>query len=309
MRVATFNVQNLRLRRKEAGPRLDGAWDKDVSPGAGDRDALAAADRRLTAEVLRIANADVVALQEVFDRETLDHFHDEALTPAGAAPYPHRICLPGNDGRGLDVALMSRRAPRRVESHAAETPASLGLPATAECAADARIFRRDCLEAEIAGIALFVCHFKAPYPDVEASGRIRLLEAQAVAALIRRRFADPAAALWLVLGDLNEPRETPAAGPAAAPLVAMGGVDLMLRLPEGERWSFHQPRSAFYSRPDAMIASPALAARFPSARPRIIRAGMEREAERYPGPRLAEVGETRPHASDHALVAIDLPGL
>ena len=84
-------------------------------------------DRRLTAAVLRDVNADVVALQEVFDRESLDHFHDRFLLPTGTAPYPYRICLPGNDGRGNDVAVLSRIAPDAVESHVAVTPRELGI--------------------------------------------------------------------------------------------------------------------------------------------------------------------------------------
>ena len=133
MRIATFNVQNMRLHVDAGHVRLEGARDDDVpedsGPGATVFDHL---DRRLTAAVLRKADADVVALQEVFDRATLDHFHDAVLVPAGAAPYPYRICLPGNDGRGLDVALMSRRVVDAVGSHAAVTPASLSLEPIAE---------------------------------------------------------------------------------------------------------------------------------------------------------------------------------
>ncbi len=310
MRIATFNVQNLRLRRQDGAPHLDGARDGDIpedtSPAAAAHDPT---DRQLTAAVLRLASADIVALQEVFDRASLDYFHESVLAPMGVRPYPHRYCLPGNDGRGLDVALMSRRRPTRVESHAPATPAALGLAAIPGCEPEHRIFRRDCLEAEIGALTLFVCHFKAPYPDAEAAWPIRQLEAAAVAALIRRRFPNPAEGLWLVLGDLNEPFEQGAAGSALAPLIAAHGVDLMLRLPEAERWSFHQPYSTRYARPDAMIASAALASRFPEAAPTIIRAGLDFGAARYRGPRFEGVGRHRPHASDHAAIVIELPGL
>lgn len=312
MRLATFNVQNMRLRAGEGGAlRLDGARDadlpRDAAPGAARFDRI---DRRLTAEILTHADADVVALQEVFDQATLDYFHDKVLTPAGAAPYPHRVCLPGNDGRGFDVALMSRIPTTRIESHAAATPHSLQLAPTPGCASGERIFRRDCIEATIGPLTLFVCHFKAPYPDADASWRIRRLEAEAVATLIRRRFPDAAQGLWIVAGDLNEPGDA-ADGDAAAirPLLGELGVDLMLRLPETERWSFHQQHSTVYSRPDALIGSPALAERFPTATPRVLRGGLDRDAERYRGPRLSDVGRHRPHASDHAALVLDLPGL
>ena len=309
MRIATFNLQNLRLRRAGGAPRLDGARDgdlpEDLRPGAA---ALDPADRRLTAAVIARADADVVALQEVFDQPSLDHFHDAFLAPTGVRPWPHRVCLPGNDGRGLDVAVISRSRPDRVESHAAETPESLGLAPIPETGPADRVFRRDCLEVAIGALTLFVCHLKAPYPDPEAAWRVRRLEAEAVRRLVERRFARPAEALWLVLGDLNEPRRPPRDRPrAVAPLLEDFAVDLLERLPAEKRWSYRPPGGG-HARPDALLASPALARRWPEATPRVLREGMSLEA-RHGGPHLEGVGRHRPHASDHAALVIDLPGL
>ncbi|MDF2235131.1 endonuclease/exonuclease/phosphatase family protein [Albimonas sp. CAU 1670] len=311
MRIATFNLQNLRLRHVDGAPRLDGARDGDLSADIGaEAMALDPLDRRLTAEVLARADPDVAALQEVFDQAALDHFHDAWLLPAGARPWPHRVCLPGNDGRGEDVAAISRRPFRRVESHAAATPGSLGLDPIPGVGPHDRIFRRDCLELELDGPTLFVCHLKAPYPDPEAAWRVQRLEARAIRRIVERRFPRPEAALWMILGDLNAPRRSPPGhGPAAAPLLGGFAVDLLARLPEDERWTCRLPGAGGYIRPDAMLASPALAKAWPEATPRILRCGLGREAERYAGPRLRGVGLHRPHASDHAAVTIDLPGL
>lgn len=311
MRIASFNVQNMRLRDPDGAPHLDGARDADgpldSGPGASRFDD---ADRWLTARVLATAEADVVALQEVFDAATLDHFHDTCLVPAGVAPYPHRVCLPGNDGRGLDVALMSRVAPLGVRSHARLTPADLGLAPPPGIDPALPVFRRDCLLAELPGITLLVCHFKAPWPDAEAARPVRRLEAEAVRRIIEARFDDPGAAPWMILGDLNAPRG-PDAGPdsSLAPLGGGFAVDLLARLPEADRWSFLDPASGRYARPDALLASPSLAASWPEAVPEILRAGLGREAARYTGPRLAGTGEHRPHASDHAALVIEFPGL
>jgi len=301
----------MRLRRQGGGLHLDGARDGDIpadrTPEAANLDLV---DRDLTARVLGEANADVVALQEVFDQASLDHFHDHVMAPAGVTAYPYRYCLPGNDGRGLDIALMSRLKPVRIESHAGETPSSLGLEPVAGCKANDRVFRRDCLEVDLGPLTLFVSHFKAPYPDLDAAQPIRRLEAAAVAKLIERRFRQPDTAFWLVAGDLNEPGPAErTAGSALEPIMALGGVDLMLRISAEERWSFHQPYSEIYSRPDALIASRALAEEHPDAVPGIIRSGLDFDADRYSGKRLAGVGQHRPHASDHAAVVVDFPGL
>lgn len=311
MRLASFNVQSLRLRWRDGRPSLDGARDSDVP---ADRGPAAAAldpeDRRLTAEVLAHADADVIALQEVFDQATLDHFHDHHLRATGTAPYPYRHCIPGNDGRGLDVAVMSRLPLRAVISHAQETPASLGLDVPDGVAPDLPVFRRDSLLVEVGLVTILICHFKAPYPDAHATWPVRRTEALALRRLITRRFPDPASALWLILGDLNEPRRVDPHGPEAAiaPVTAPFSVDLLDRLPKAQQWSWHEPFGPDLGCPDVMLASPALARRWPDACPQIIRLGLGREAAQYGGPRLGGVGLHRPHASDHAALLINLPG-
>lgn len=305
MRIATFNVQNLRLRHGDGGNHLDGARDRDVPGDAGPTArALDPVDRQVTAEVLGAAAADVCALQEVFDLETLDHFHDTVLVPVGVASYPHRWCLPGNDGRGLDVALMSRVAPGDVTTHAALKPEDLSLD-TPEGFGDQPIFRRDCLQVEIGRLTLFICHFKAPWPDAPASWPVRRMEAEAVRDLVVAR-GNP---LWLIAGDLNDPDPPGTPGRSIAPLDGGFGVDLSMRMPVADRWTFCDPATGRYSMPDALIASPELARRWPETVPRVVRIGLGREAARYGGPRADEVGDHRPHGSDHAALVADFPGL
>jgi endonuclease/exonuclease/phosphatase family metal-dependent hydrolase len=303
MRIATLNVQNLRLQN---GNRLHGAWDADDPEDTG----FDPIDRKLTAMLLRDVNADIVALQEVFDPETLDYFHEHYVVPTGTEPYPQRICLPGNDGRGIGVALLCRRPVLKVKSNASVTPADLGIAPLHGVDPKQPIFRRDCLMAEIGPLTVFVCHFKAPYPDPDKAWNIRRLEAAATRKLIERRFDDPARSLWLILGDLNEP-DLSVAGQqrAIAPIETGFAVDLMARLPDAERWTYYDPHSGKYHCPDALLASPALAGRWPNALPYILRKGLGRESQRYTGPRLGDVGTHRPHASDHAAVVIDLEGL
>jgi len=303
VRVLTFNLQNLRLRAPDGRDRLDGARDADEEEAPVAR-ALDFADRRLTAQVLAQADADICALQEVFDRGTLDYFHDHLLAATGVAGWPWRACVAGNDGAGRDVALMARR-PFAATSHARMQPAELALDVPKGVAPDRPIFCRDCLMVEFGPLTLFTVHFKAPWPDRDEAWTRRRLEAMAVKRLIQRRFVDPAAAHWLVLGDLNDPVRDRVR--AIAPLLDGFGLDLTARMPAQDRWTWWH-EDGFRGCPDAMIASPSLAANWPDAVPRALRLGMSREAGGA-NPRLPDVGDHRPRASDHAALVIDLPGL
>ena len=250
----------------------------------------------------------MVCLQEVFDIEALDFFHDHLLRHAGAGVYPHRFCLPGNDGAGRNVALMSRRQVDEVVSHAKLSATDLALEDLPGLKTDTPVFRRDCLLARIGALTLFLCHFKAPWPDARAAWPVRRREALAVLRLIERRFGGDKNALWLVLGDLNEPRDAPEGEPAIAPLTS-SSIDLMERVSEAERWSYYEPELERYSRPDSLLASPALAKKWPDARPYLLREGLSRETRRYQGPRLSDVGPHRPRASDHAPLIVEFMGL
>lgn len=301
MRIATFNLQNLRLR----GTHLDGARDSDVPTETGPRGlALDHEDRKLSAQVIRDTNADIIALQEVFDAATLDAFHDRYLAPIGCH-YAHRHCLPGNDGRGLDVAVMARHPLDQVQSHAQITPTDLGLDLPPP-EADQPIFRRDVLMVCTGALSLYICHFKAPYPDTPRTWATRLAEATALRRMIHNNHPGQNS-LWLVLGDLNEPQDGPT--PSALDLLYDISVNLSHRLPESDRWSWHRAPDHLYGHPDALLASPALANRFPDAIPQIIREGLSLQTHRNTGPHLAHVGHHRPHASDHAALVLDLPGL
>lgn len=300
MRIATFNVQNLRLR----DGRLDGARDSDDPRDSrqGDTD-LDPIDRRLTSEVLALIDADVVALQEVFDRETLDRLHDDDLLPAGVAPYPHRVCLPGNDGRGLDLAVMSRVPLRSVRSHRSLTPRDLGLGAEKP---DAPVFRRDALCVDLGPLTLWVVHLKAPGPDRAAASDTRRLEVEALRRIVSAAHGPED--LWLIAGDLNQPEADVSDGTAK---LCTGGfaIDLTLRNEPRDRWTYRDPVSGQLSSPDRFVASPALAARWPAARPLAVRLGLDRLANPDGEARLPLVGWHRPHASDHAALVLDLPGI
>ena len=307
MRIATFNLQNLRLRRRQGQLVLDGAVDRDFDnrPRSIEQDI---ADRKLTARVIADAQADVVALQEVFDLETLDFFYQNFLLPAGAPPYPNRICLPGNDGRGLDVAVLSNPEILSIKSHADLTGADFGLHDLPEDLRDHPLLRRDCLQLDYETFTLFVCHFKAPYPDTEKAFIVREAEARAVRRIVEARFAEPEAERWIILGDFNEPTTNDALEPSAlAPLRQGFAKGLLDRLPPDTDWTLEVPDTHVHSRPDRIFLSPKLAREYQDVVPHIVRTGMScsvsGEAEK-----VGVLGSVS-RASDHAFVYVDLPNL
>ena len=82
-------------------------------------------------------------LQEVENLVTLTAFHNRYLTRWANQPYTTRILHEGNDGRGIDVALLSRLPVIREISHAALTFADMDIKPPGRVSHEARIFRRD----------------------------------------------------------------------------------------------------------------------------------------------------------------------
>ena len=208
------------------------------------------ARRAALGAVLRYLDADVVCLQEVENRGLLEDFVAEQLPGRGYAV----VLLEGNDGRGIDVAVLTRLPLLGVATHRHDR-----FPLEAEGDdADEAWFQRDLLEVRLGApldATVFTAHLKSQLGGEEADA-LRLAEARAAAAVAAARLAaDPEARLLLV-GDLNDV-------PGSDPLVALAGTGAPLRdlcrdhdrpsyLPE--RWS---------SRLDHVLVSPAAVALAP----------------------------------------------
>lgn len=330
-------------------------------------EAVASDDKRqLTALALNETRADVVCLQEVDNANALKVFYERYLKPQidtaaaiekralrerlrgegrmpsieeiGAIDRRHyfdwRQVIEGNDGRGIDVGIMSKY-PIQFTSHANRTFADLGLWTPAlegyrefvggkerMLTKNDRAFRRDCLEVDIdlggKSLTVFVCHLKSMSQNREKTRALREAEALGVRRLVEARFGNGAsAAPWLICGDLNDYIEIDGAleldengrslqhalGPLVDPEFA---VNLLARRPAKDRWTTYYPPGDIYTQLDFILASPALAAGNPKAVPEIIRAGQPYRARRYDGPRYPRVGWDRPKASDHSPVVVEL---
>ncbi|MFD0917679.1 endonuclease/exonuclease/phosphatase family protein [Pseudahrensia aquimaris] len=244
VRIATFNAENLMARFDFSGWRQDRRRDRTIAMVDVESEkeykalerarVIAHADdaRQMTALAIADCAADIVCLQEVEDLHTLEAFEDNYLERMTGLTYPHKIWRQGNDGRGIDVALMARERTAdgreieivRVKSHRKSTFKDLDVHtrrlAQMGYEPHERVFRRDCLEVDlrIGGkmLTLFVCHFKSMGSSKEdgVSGRdytmpVRFAEAQGVRRIVERKFGTERAPdmRWMICGDLNDYRE------------------------------------------------------------------------------------------------------
>src|SRR5690606_41119543 len=65
--------------------------------------------RQLTALAIAATDADIVCMQEVDNLEALKAFEYGYLFKMIGSGYREKYLSPGNDGRGIDVAVMTRR--------------------------------------------------------------------------------------------------------------------------------------------------------------------------------------------------------
>ena len=116
VRIATFNVENLfaRWRFKEnvdptkANTR---GWVVDQTQF----EELGVDSKAITGAAVRDLGADVIALQEVENVDTLKHFRAQFL--GGNAKYPYVAGVDGNDPRLIDVAVLSRLPITHIRSY------------------------------------------------------------------------------------------------------------------------------------------------------------------------------------------------
>jgi predicted extracellular nuclease len=243
LRIATFNVENIRQRfdfsgysdlsRRDPTLQIIQVESAEQFRMLEQARVIAHTDDKMQLAALAIADteADIVCLQEVENIGILEAFEAAYLRRIANREFPHRVLVDGNDGRGVDVAMIACAEtgdgdPIEVtgfKSHAAKTFAGLGLhDAGLEALGiepESRIFRRDCLEIDvrIAGraLTLFVVHFKSMSPGRNGiDGRrwsmpVRRAEAAAVRRIVEDRFGQELAPRrrWLICGDFNDYRQ------------------------------------------------------------------------------------------------------
>jgi endonuclease/exonuclease/phosphatase family metal-dependent hydrolase len=193
VKLATFNLHN--FFDGENDPNKD-----DDVPKASEVDDKVA---RVGAALRRL-DADVVALQEIENRPLLDRLVKEQLAQLG---YDHVHLQPGNDPRGINVALLSRFPVLRVTSHANDFFKGLDP-------GDSKNYRfsRDCLEVEIEPsknrkLTVLVNHLRAN-DNSQLATRTREAQAQRVREIVDAILKWTPDANIAVVGDLNDGPES-----------------------------------------------------------------------------------------------------
>ncbi len=327
IRIATFNIENLlrrfdfyrygNLTRERALEILgvSGSSEEGMLLRKSLFVALTDDTRQMTAQAISDTRADVVCLQEVENIEVLKAFETYYLDRAAHAHYGWLRLLEGNDRRGIDVAVMSRRR-ITVTTHKDHTFDDFGLFNDKLREYGLRpgdsIFRRDCLEVELTvdhnPLAIFICHFKSMSGGRDKTMPVRQAEAEAVRHIIEEKYGnDSSGHDWLIAGDLNDYVD-PNGESGVDPLFRDGfSVNVVENLAATNQWTHYYPAERSFHQLDYLLLSPSLAAKNANRRPAINRKGqpwrvpgLEQE-DRYP-----RTGFDRPKASDHCPVAVTL---
>lgn len=308
IRIATFNVENLFARWKfkegiDPSEANKNGWSVDSTAFQP----LSVDDKAITGAAVREIDADVIALQEVENVDTLKHFRSEFL--GGRAVYPYVAGVDGNDPRLIDVAVLSKLPITLIRSYQhLPDPEARNTP----------LFSRDCLEVDVqlapeTTITLYVNHLKSMMDARRRDdGRgvtrpKRERQSKAVREIVEQRFgSSPGERPFVVLGDLNDHLGGGARASGIDRLVMWDQVEnVVARRPEDEQWTHYWAGGDEYTQLDYILLSSSLA-RANDAVPEIMRKGQPARAARYTGERFNGVGFDKPKASDHCPVVMKL---
>jgi endonuclease/exonuclease/phosphatase family metal-dependent hydrolase len=157
----------------------------------------------LWAQSIESLNADVIALEEIENRDYLQRFVDVFLKGLG---YTEVVQFEGNDMRGIDVALISRVPIGPVRSHRhLKFQGPDGVT---------RRFQRDLLAVTLLPegaqpLEVWVVHLKSKRGDDPTSEPIRRAEAQEIRRLLDEQLSRDPQARIIVTGDFNDTVDSP----------------------------------------------------------------------------------------------------
>lgn len=300
--LALQDYITINIRSSDVGRAIIKADGTLIAKGADDwvgfvdlkRERFDAEQVRFTGKVIRAVKADVQCLIEVESRKTLDLFNTDILDSL----FRDRLVIEGNDPRGIDIALATRKTAPIVTAR------------TNAFARDAEgeVFSRDCLEAELAlpggqKLHVLVNHFKAKDRTPEESDERRRRQAAEVSRILTTRY-NLKSDLVIVAGDLNdEPNSAPIKPLRDTP--DLHDVFDLVNRPKADRWTYYYGREKSFNAIDQMYVSTALKGHLMAAG--IERRGMAGLSKLTKGAETEFAGITswRLAASDHGAVWAD----
>lgn len=236
-----------------------------------------------TGRVIRDIKVDLLCLVEVEDRQAITEFNKGILKQL-KCDFAHNMSIEGNDDRGIDVGVYSRKPIVSIESHIDDTYVD-------KAKRKQRVFSRDCPVFEVeyrAGkyIYLLCNHFKSKgYGDQGSSDRKRKLQAEQVVKILSQ--FDLKKDMVIVAGDLND---TPTSAPLK-PLLDKKDLYDVLRSHKGPRATFSSGKDQI----DYLLVSKPL-------RSLMTAVGINRKGWFKEPTKFKEVTGKATQASDHAAV-------
>jgi len=243
LRIATYNVENY------------GAADRMIAAGyRRDYPKPEAAKSALRA-VIRAVAADVLILQEMGGPAYLAELRRDLR--AEGLDYGFGQVLEGDD-EDRHLAVLARQSPRAVKSHADLAFRYRG--------GEGRL-KRGLLEVTVAtsagDLTIWGVHLKSRFtdrPDDPMSAKRRAGEATAIRDLVLEKFPEPEVARFVIVGDFNDGRNSP----AVRFMGKRGRTNIAELLPardsRGETWTYAYRKEDIYQRVDHVLVSPGLLA-------------------------------------------------
>jgi endonuclease/exonuclease/phosphatase family metal-dependent hydrolase len=251
---------------------------------------------RNTARVIQAIDADVLGVVEAESRPALVRFCKDVMPAVSGTPYDHIMLIDGNDDRGIDVGLMTKKKFNIVSiaSHVDDEDE------------DGLIFSRDCAQYEIEtadGNKLIVLanHFKSKgFGSQATSDAKRKRQAERTATIYRQLRREHE--FIAVIGDFND---TPDSDPIA-PLFNQTGLKDISELAgfdDGGRPGTFKNGTAS-NKIDYILLSPDLFAKATAGG--IFRMGVWGGTNGTLFPHFPEITREAEAASDHAAIWAEL---
>jgi endonuclease/exonuclease/phosphatase family metal-dependent hydrolase len=255
----------------------------------------------MTARVIQDVNADILAVIEAEDRIALCRFNEQLLEPLGAT-YHGIMLIDGNDARGIDVGLLTKR------DYTVESIVSHVDDLVDGAANGARLFSRDCPEYTVrvndtTTVLVLVNHFKSKgYGDAAKSNARRKAQAQRVRELYEQRRSQ-GLELIAVVGDFNDTPDSDPLSPLLGPGSELRDIAAHPEFQsDGRPGTFRNGTAS--NKLDYLLLSPALFARVISGG--VFRKGVWGGTHGTLFPHYEEMKRSAHAASDHAALWADL---